>query len=45
MEEAKMARGLGLSGIANRTEIMKGELYMESNPGEGLFVQIRINLS
>jgi len=45
VEEAKMARGLGLSGIVNRTEILKGDLNMESSPGEGLFVQLRINLS
>ncbi|MCW5520591.1 sensor histidine kinase [Aureitalea sp. L0-47] len=45
LEEAKMARSLGLSGMENRTEILKGELSMESSPGKGLFVQIQIDLS
>ena len=45
LEVAKKARGLGLSGIANRVEILKAELSMNSAPGDGLFVQIRKDLS
>jgi signal transduction histidine kinase len=40
ISEAKMARGLGLSGITNRVEILNASLEMQSAPNKGLFVRI-----
>ena len=40
IEEAQRAKGLGMSGIENRTLILGGDLKMNSSPGDGLFVLI-----
>lgn len=41
METAKKARGLGMSGIENRTMILAGKLKMDSSPGNGLSVNLK----
>ena len=45
LEKAKMAKGLGLSGIENRTSIMNGNLVVDSAPGQGLRVEITKQLT
>lgn len=44
-ETAKKARGLGLSGIENRTVLMNGDLSIRTSPGEGLVVEITKQLA
>lgn len=40
VSEAKKAKGLGLSGISNRAEILNATMEMQSSEGEGLLVRI-----
>ncbi len=40
----KNSRGLGLSNLASRIEILKGELFIESKPGKGTAYTIEIPL-
>ncbi|MBN2615400.1 MAG: sensor histidine kinase [Bacteroidales bacterium] len=40
MKEAKKSRGLGLSGLRNRVEFLKGSMHIQSSPGKGVLVQV-----
>ena len=44
LANARLAKGLGLSGIRNRVEILNAQLEMQSEIGNGLLVQIFIEL-
>ena len=38
-------KGTGILSICNRVSLLKGELFMETEPGQGFYVRIRIPLS
>ena len=40
LSEAKQAKGLGMSGIENRASILNAGLNIQTNPGDGLLVEI-----
>ncbi|PKA84436.1 histidine kinase [Ulvibacter sp. MAR_2010_11] len=40
--KAQQAKGLGMSGIKNRADILSGILHMESSPGNGINITVKI---
>jgi two-component system, NarL family, sensor kinase len=43
-EKAKSSQGLGLRNLYNRTELMKGDMFLESEKGKGTFYNFEIPL-